>query len=59
MYKQLNYTHALIPSDTRSNAKVDMCFLLVVLRGCQSTKSVQFFFQEPPYFFSSRRVVAE
>ena len=35
---QLNYTRTLIPSVTRSNGKVDVCVLLVVLRGCQSTK---------------------
>ena len=34
----LNYKRTTIPSDTRSNAKVDVCLLLVVLRGCQSTK---------------------
>ena len=40
---QLNYTHTLIPSDTQSNAKVNVCVLLVVLRGCQSTKKCQVF----------------
>ena len=41
MYKQLDYTRTLIPSDTGSNAKVDVCgfFFLVVLRDCpQSTR---------------------
>ena len=38
MYKQLCHTRTLIPFDTRSNVKVDVCVLLVVLRGCQSTK---------------------
>ena len=59
MYKQLNYTRTRIPSDTRSNAKVDVCVVLVVLRGCQSTKKRPLFLSRTSIFFSSRRVVAE
>ena len=40
MYKQLHYTRTLVPSNTRSNGNVDVCVLLVVLRGYQSTKKV-------------------
>ena len=43
MYKQLNYARTLIPSDTRSNARVDVCVLSVVLRGCQWTIEKGFF----------------
>ena len=59
MYKQLNYTRTLIPSDTRSNAKVDVCVFLVVLRGCQSTRKRPVFLPRTSVIFSSRRVVAE
>ena len=41
MYKRLNYART---SDTRSNAKVDVCVLLVVLRGCQSSKNLRILF---------------
>ena len=57
--KQLNYIRTLIPSNTRSDAKVDVCVLLVVLRGCQSTKKRPVFVPRTSVFFSSRRVVTE
>ena len=43
MYKQLNYTRTLIPSDKRGNTKVDVCVLLVILPGCQWTKKASSF----------------
>ena len=39
----VNYTRKLIPSETRSNAKVDVYVFLVALRGCQSTKKASSF----------------
>ena len=44
--KQLNYTRTLIPSDTRSNAKVDVC----VFGGCQLPK-------KRPVFLSKTSVI--
>ena len=54
----IKFQRTLIPSDTQSNAKVDMCVLWWFCVVANRQKSVQFFFQEPPYF-PSRRVVAE
>ena len=56
----LNYTRTLIPSDMQSNAKVDVCVLLVVLRGCQSTKKRPVFLPRTlVIFFSSCHVIAK
>ena len=35
--KQLNFAHHT-PFDTRNNSKVEVYVILVVFRGCQSTK---------------------
>ena len=60
MYKVICNLITHVPFGTRSNAKVDVYVLLVVLRGCQSTKTASSFYSKNlRIFFSSSHVLAE
>ena len=49
MYKQLNYTPTLIPSDSREAMQRWLCaFFWWFCMVANRQKSIQFFFQEPP-----------
>ena len=60
MYKQLNYKGTLIPSGTRSNAKVDVCVFFCGFAWLPIDKKASSFSSKNlSNFLSSRLVVAE